>query len=208
MTGKSRTGPRHADDYYPTPFTVCQAAIAQLSPKPDCILDVGAGDGVWGREARQRWSQSTLVGVDIRDLPRPAAYNFWFPGTDFLHIKETGIADCILGNPPYKHADQFIHQSLRLLDKGGVLLFLLRMDFLGSVERSNKLWGKTPLERVIIGADRIKFTGSSPTHHHALYLWRKGYSGQPQLSWTRFKQASHIYDERQRQLPLPLERSA
>jgi hypothetical protein len=201
---KSRAGKRHAADLYPTPSPVCTASVTKLADlgiNPHFILDVGAGDGVWGKAARSQWSGAEVSGVEVRDLPQPAAYDIWHISR-FEDMKP-GCYDLILGNPPFKSADQFIHHGLRQLLPGGYLVFLLGIQFLGGKARRNDLWSQTPLKRVIVGSDRISFTGENPTHQHALYVWQNGYMGQPALDWIVWgDNSSRVYDERELQMSL------
>lgn len=181
----SRLPARNDADFYPTPMGFCRAALAQLPDglTPTCILDPGAGTGVWGRAARERYPGVTITGIDLRAVPKPAGYTFWI-NADFLRAATPQPAfDLVIGNPPFNVAEAFIRASLDLLEDGGVLMFLLRLAFLEGQARGSGLWSKTPPERVVVASRRIAFTGGSNPNSYALYIWRKGYTGDTRLGW-------------------------
>ena len=102
---KSRSGKRHTADHYPTPHPVCESALTKLADlriQPNFILDVGAGDGAWGKACRQQFPGVEIVGVEVRELPRPAEYDIWHVSR-FEDLK-AGCYDLILGNPPFRYA--------------------------------------------------------------------------------------------------------
>lgn len=180
--------PKRADfDFYPTPMTFCRTALAQLPPRftPRCILDPGAGTGVWGRAARERYRNSLITGVELREVARPSVYNFWF-NADFLRMPTAEPCfDLVISNPPFKHAESFVRSSLALLESGGYALYLLRLNFLESAERYHGLWKEHPPKTVVVSAKRVSFTGDGQSNAtaYAIYIWQKGYAGETSLRW-------------------------
>ena len=176
---------RHDFDFYATPPGFARAALEQLPAwfKPRCILDPGAGTGVWGRVARERWHNSLITGIEIRDVARPAAYNFWFT-SGFQHvIRKQPCFDLIIGNPPFKDAEMFVRGALEMLEDHGFLMYLLRLNFIAGQDRGAGLWKDTPLRKMVIASKRISFTGDSNPNDHALFIWQKGYVGEASLGW-------------------------
>ena len=156
---------------------------------PQTILDPGAGDGVWGRAARTRWPQSLIAGVELRAVPQPAGFNFWY-SDDYLRMTTAPAFDLIIGNPPYKLAESFVRQSLANLADGGYLVFLLPLGFLAGKGRFSGLYSDFPPERVAICAGRPSFTGNGKTdaHEYAVFYWRKVVTQRdPVLSWITFE---------------------
>src|SRR5260370_34132868 len=66
---KAARRPRHDKDVYQTPPEFAQAGLERVTVDPLRIVDVGAGDGIWGRLARERWPSAYLIGVELRDVP-------------------------------------------------------------------------------------------------------------------------------------------
>ena len=156
--------PRDPNDYYPTPITTVEAALALLPPtfKPVDILDPGAGDGVWGRAAREKWPYANITGVEVRHVEPPEEYDTW-QQEDFRMVVARPTFDLVMGNPPYKHAEEFVRLSLQCLDADGYLLFLLRLAFLEGQKRGRDLWRRLPPKAVHVCSARPSFTQDKRT---------------------------------------------
>lgn len=183
------TLPKRKDfDFYPTPLPVAVDALRRLPAgvNPRNILDPGAGTGVWGKAARFVWPKATVTGVDIRPVARPPQYSFWFQH-DFLLTDAHGTFDMVVGNPPYKYAEQFVKHGMKHLETGGYLVFLLRLNFLESQSRAAGLWRQHPPCKVVVCSSRISFTGDGKTNAtaYAYFIWQKGWQGETALSWSK-----------------------
>lgn len=183
------TLPKRNDfDFYPTPLSVAQDALGYVPSaiKPTCILDPGAGTGVWGQAARKLWPAATITGVDLRPVPKSPAYNFWFHG-DYLLMDAPPCFDLVIGNPPYKYAEQFVKQSFKFLESGGHLIMLLRLNFLESQSRATGLWRTHPLKQAVVCSKRVSFTGDGKTNAtaYAYFIWQKGWKGSTELMWSK-----------------------
>lgn len=179
--------PRHPEDYYPTPISTVESALAILPSgfAPLFILDPGAGDGVWGRGAARRWRYTEIHGVELRDVDQNGAYDIWYKNTDFRLLNYSCKYDLVMGNPPYKYAEEFIRLSLKHLRDGGYLVFLLRLAFLEGQERGKGLWQRLPPKAVHVCSARPSFTGNGKTDAtaYAVFLWEKAWQGIPTLGW-------------------------
>jgi hypothetical protein len=102
---------------------------------------------------------------------------------DFLEQKEPipGVT-CCLGNPPFKHAHEFVRKSRELYP---VTIMLLRLAFLESVRRSDIL-DAGDLKEVLLFANRLgfmhraSFTGkknSNSAMPFAWFSWCRDYKG-------------------------------
>lgn len=179
---------RRAFDFYPTPLHVASDALTFLPEgfTPQCILDPGAGTGVWGMASRRRWPNSLITGVELRtETPKPNAYNFWMH-QNFLLSTATPAFDLVVGNPPYDVAEQFIRHSLNCLEHGGYMVLLLRLAFLESQTRARALYRHTPPQSVVVRANRVSFTGDGQTNAtaYAYFIWQKDWHGEPALKWS------------------------
>ena len=82
--------------------------------------------------------------------------------------------DVILGNPPYSLALDFINKSLELLHPGGLLIFLLRTNFLES-EKRFKWWQEHPLSGLYTLHKRPSFTGrGTDATSYSWFVWERG----------------------------------
>ena len=85
--------------------------------------------------------------------------------------------DVIIGNPPYSLALDFINKSLELLHPGGLLIFLLRTNFLES-ERRFKWWQEHPLSGLYTLHKRPSFTGrGTDATSYSWFVWERGGTG-------------------------------
>jgi hypothetical protein len=188
---------RREHDFYPTPRAFCDEALALLNfdswdvfktgYRPLLrILDPGCGTGVWGQAALARWSNQFNVkvdGVEIRDVDTPADYHYLYRG-DF-RLQDTGMNyDLIIGNPPFKYAESFVHVGLENLNEDGMMLYLLPLSFLASKGRAKGLFRHTPPMEVHV-AHRVSFSGNGKVDNtdYAVYIWKQGWRGETSLKW-------------------------
>lgn len=170
--------PRSKNDFYPTPGGLVKAALDLLPGdfNPEYILDPGAGDGIWGIHARNKWPKSKLVWHDIVEYPNRFNGYDYYERYDYLDpsYKYNSGYDLIMGNPPYSLSEEFIEKSLELLKPDGYLMFLLRLTFLASQGRYKRLYssGKMPYQ-VIISSRRPSFTkdGKTDADDYGIFIW-------------------------------------
>jgi hypothetical protein len=157
--------PRDADDHYPTPNAFVQSALNLV---PDHIhvshiIDPGAGSGAFGTSAKQRWPDAKITGIETRDIPKPAAYTYW------LNMSYVGLSlgvqvDLVIGNPPYKYAEDAVRFGWEHLRPGGYMVYLLRLAFLEGQKRHYGLWREMPPDHVAVCSNRPSFTGDWVWH--------------------------------------------
>jgi hypothetical protein len=182
--------PRADFDFYPTPGAVVTAALELIPTQPETILDLGAGLGPFGYEARSRWPLAAILGVEVQPLPCPEAYDGWinasFPECR-PEVEVYGPFDAIIGNPPYRQAEEFIHHSLDLLAVDGWLVLLLRLAFLEGQRRRTSLYHQYPPHSVHVCSKRPSFTGDGKTDAtaYAVFCWSKCWRGTPALKWLK-----------------------
>lgn len=225
---------RRAFDFYATDPIVCDRALSHLPDKKfNHILDAGAGTGVWGLAARNKWRMSHITGIELRDEGSPPfhpdkddisiidvpttikrndgyyIYNRWFSGKSYLQVagynenikpKEASTKDAlpviikndtdlVIGNPPYNLAEDFVIYSIEnVLNDTGMICMLLQASFLWGERRFSRVNSKYPPKEVIV-RKRVSFTGNGKTNgdDYAYYIWEKGYTGKPQISWDMRK---------------------
>lgn len=150
------------------------------------ILDPGAGEGLWGSGARMIWTPREIVGVEIRDVPRPGEYDRWVLG-DFLTAEDSLIGrdfDLVIGNYPYKHAETFVRRGLELLAPGGVMCALFYLTFLESERRGSGLFAEFPPFLVSVAKKRPQFTGKANPNAACFMTFVKSWKGDTKLEWV------------------------
>lgn len=184
-------------DFYPTPAELAWAMVDLAAPNPRSVLDPGMGTGIFGLAVHSRYPNAWITGIDIK------LKNAYLPVYDFVvendftipevHSTPYDPDDCydlIIGNPPYKFAEEFVRRSLSLLSPDGELIFLLRIEFLASQGRFSGLWREYPPQTVYVCSARPSFTNDNHTDatDYAVYCWnnatrRRGTT----LRWLQWK---------------------
>lgn len=185
-------------DFYATPDALALAICKRLSAvvaEPRFLVEPSAGTGSFVRAVKATWPETWVEAVEVN--PDHAGHlvaadadfvatDDWPKWADASVAGQRGSPDLILGNPPFRQAQEHIEAGLRWLGEGGRLAFLLRLNFLGSSSRVG-FWGQPGLESVSVIAPRPSFglnkkgkPGTDGTEY-ALFVWRKGYEGPPQL---------------------------
>lgn len=96
---------------------------------------------------------------------------------------------CILTNPPYRHATEFILHALDLLPEGAPAIFLLRTTFLESKSRHDRLFSKGYLHAVYQLTQRIDcalngdFSKANSAVPYAWFIFRKTPCDNPAIYW-------------------------
>lgn len=148
------------------------------SPFSPRILDLGAGEGVWGQVAREYWPAAFIHGVELRALPKPADYNIWsnVDMRSWSNNYDCKPFDLVVGNPPYSLAEEAVRIGLQHVCPGGMVMLLLPLTFLASQSRRDGLYREYPLTYFAQFSQRISWTGNgkTPPRDHALFCWRKG----------------------------------
>lgn len=102
------------------------------------------------------------------------------------------LVTAIVTNPPYKGAQKYVEHALKLLNTwphSDRVIMLLRLDFLTSQARGKFFKEVGQLKHVDIFSYRIKCLkgdvddGASSAVNYAIFVWEKGYTGQPQIDW-------------------------
>lgn len=177
--------------FFPTPFRFARAIAGLVQLTPQTVLDPGAGTGVFGRVCRERWEDAFITGVELREVDPLPYYNHWITG-DFRSVQLGQKYDLIIGNPPFKYAEDFIRRGMQLLFTHGEMIFLLRLNVIAGYWRSIGLWRDMPPMIVHVFPTRPSFTLELNGHNatdvkteYAAFHWRKGYKGDPIIRWVK-----------------------
>jgi len=188
MSSTNRGTVRNADDYYVTPHWLIEdflAAFAEnniLACSPDeypRVLDPSAGgcDKYEMSYPTVLEKEGFLVeSWDIREDSRAGA-----KGVDFLQ-QPTGeycdVYDMIITNPPFKLAQEFTEHALGMVNEGGLVIMLQRLNWLGSQKRK-PMWQRLPLAAVYVHSKRPGFNPEKPSQtdstEYAHFVFCKGY---------------------------------
>lgn len=168
MSATNRGAKRKESDYYATPGKsyvpllgfLRQAGIQHVH-EPAC------GDGRIVRFLRAHGI--TATGADVR---KTCAKEKWFKQENFLTSCKHW--ECVLTNPPFSLAQEFVTHALPRYKH---VFMLLRLNFLGSQKR--KEWWETHVpDALIVLSERPDFTGDGgDACEYAWFYWGPSYRG-------------------------------
>lgn len=141
---QAKTSPdRQRDDFYPTWPAATEALLAVENFGP-YVWEPACGEGHMARVIA-----ATGRTVHLSDL---VERGFGAGGVDFLAASTLRAPD-IITNPPFKHAEAFLHHALDLGARK-VALFL-RLAFLEGVGRAERVYRQKPPSKIWIMSRRV-----------------------------------------------------
>lgn len=161
------------------------------------ILEPAAGDGriLYELEKgihlltdKEQICEMTAVDKYYGTSPSDKGYRsdilaFW--KQDFLTWETNNKYDLIVTNPPYSLATEYILKCHDLLADQGDMWFLLRLDFLGSKNRYQRLYTQMAPTTLLVLSQRPSFTndGATDAHNYGWFHWRKNNIRATQMFW-------------------------
>jgi hypothetical protein len=170
-------------DLYETP-AVAVEALLRVEQLPHRIWEPAAGRGAIARVLESAGHE--VIGTDL--INYGAGH---LGGIDFLKERSPRAA-CIVTNPPFRIANEFVARALELAP---TVIMLLRLAFLESERRTAILEGRG-LRRVHVFRKRLpmmhrdEWAGRKANSGMAFgwFVWERDYSGAPEIhriSWER-----------------------
>ena len=177
-------GEREQNDYYATdPMAI--DALASMIELPHKIWEPSCGDGHLAKRLIELGKD--VVSTDLIDR------GYGQGGVDFFATdKMPDNCDCIITNPPYKFATEYVLHALDLLPIGGMLAMFLKASFLEGKERKKKIYDVTPPKWLFPFSQRIMcakngdFEGMkkvSSAVAYAWFVWVKGDYNNTTIKW-------------------------
>lgn len=164
---------RKERDLYETPPWVTRALVPHLSPYPQ-IWEPACGSGQMVKVLQEAGYTVRFTDIDH--------------GRDFMFEREK--ADCIVTNPPYELATEFVEHALRLTQPYGLVAMLLRTDFDHAKSRSHLFRDCPAFAKKLVLTKRIAWfveadgkPKASPSFNHAWYIWDWKHEGAPTLAY-------------------------
>lgn len=174
---------RHSEDYYATDPKAIDALI-KVYNLPNQIWECACGEGHLAKRLTELGYD--VVSTDLVDR------GYGIGGVDFLCEMDNRGCDCILTNPPYKCAADFVLHALDIIPAGGVVVMFLKTTFLEGQMRYNKLFSKYPpryifqfVKRILcaLNGDFEKQREIGSAVSYCWMIWEKGYKGETIIKW-------------------------
>lgn len=150
------------NELYPTPERVVEALMGVITFLPGDLF-LGPCKG---------------TGAIIDKVPLPfyqKIYAELSEGVDYI-TTEFPQVDVIITNPPFSLTEEFLRKSFRELKPDGTLIYLQRVNYLGSIKRV-PFWKEIGFpEKTPIIIPRPRFVGGgSESCEYAWFIWDRGH---------------------------------
>lgn len=178
MPERAGHGKRDPNDYYATTPAmarrICEVIQRDYAMSPSSILEPGCGAGTFLGAIRATWPAARLRGIEVHaDLAEwSQKLGFDVVLSDLL-ANDWGRYDLIIGNPPFSLSEGFIRHLRTHLAPGGLLVLLLRLNFLESQDRFREFWPDFPPSHIYVSPHRPGFTpdGKTDGTGYGVYVW-------------------------------------
>ena len=173
---------RQQHDYYATEPRAVELLLAEEDFAPT-IWECACGEGHLSKVIERAGYEVISTDLIYRGFGYPASVDFLIEG------KENSFDGDIITNPPYKYAQEFIEQSLKVIQPHHKVAMFLKLTFLEGQKR-RKLFDSNPPRTVYVSSSRLicarngefeKFPHSAIAY--AWFVWEKGYSGNTVIKW-------------------------
>ncbi len=171
---------RYADyngvDFYPTPKWATYA-LMDNEKFNGSVFECACGDGQMAEVIKK---YNNVQASDLYD------YGYGEAHINFLEVKDR--YQNIITNPPFNEAENFVLHAYDIVEEK--MAFLLRLAFLESTKRQEKIFNIIPPTRVWVFSERITFyprgkqRQGSGTTAYAWFIWDKTQKKQPtEIHW-------------------------
>lgn len=177
---KRSEGDREKNDYYKT----CPFGTKSLLKKEDIqgvVLEPACGDGAISKILEKQDSVDKVISLDIVDRG-------YGKKQDYFSYEPKEDIDCIVTNPPYKKALEFVKKALNDVKDGGKVCMLLKLVFLESEVRYD-FFKNNPPNNIYVFSKRLDIWKSGEVGKnsglvcYAWFVWNKGNTNLPKVDW-------------------------
>lgn len=175
---------RESNDFYATDPIAVDKLVGSIGFIPSVVWECACGTGCLSERLKQYCHG--VVSTDVIDRGYGQVQ-------DFLLAKEMPSGcSCIITNPPYKLATEFILHALSLLPDGCKCIMFLKTTFLEGEKRHRLLFSKYPPQRILQFSKRVlcaknaefqKMRKVGSAVSYAWFVWEKGYKGETTITW-------------------------
>lgn len=169
---------RQPHDFYETPSGVVDLVLEELRLGPaydGFVVDPGSGMGAVAEAVARRCPLATVQGVEVQEnlvlaCREKGVSSVGYEHADFLKWRPTTLPDLVIGNPPFKHALEFVSKALQIVKPAGRVALLLPQGFRGGHGRY-LFHQANPAEEIVI-VPRPSFNGSGvDSTEYSWFVW-------------------------------------
>lgn len=173
---------RQAEDYYATEPKATEILLQNETFSP-VVWECACGEGHMAKVLEAAGYEVISTDLVNRGYGDPEPF-------DFLKDTLEDFDGDIITNPPYKFAKEFVETAMETVSEGHKVAMFLKLQFLEGKARK-EMFAKYPPETVYVFSSRVlcakngefeKYPSSAVAY--AWFVWKKGYSGCPQIKWV------------------------
>jgi hypothetical protein len=201
LAGGNPANDRVDNDFYATDPKAVVKLLLKYGINGSNILEPCIGNGNIANAIKDFYDDFynntlNITGVDVVDRGYPNTIIH-----DYLTWETDKKFDCIITNPPYSLAKEFVEKSMTLLNEGydedgypkGQLIMFLKIQFLEGAKRK-ELFEKYPPKYIYVFRNRMATWNNgqaldpngkrwATTMCHAWFVWEKGSTTEPIVRW-------------------------
>lgn len=188
IAGTSVTRERIKDDYYATPTKATESLLDSFNLN-ECktFYEPACGEGHISKILLDRFKGTTILSTDL------IYRGFGKGGINFLNIFTGMKFDCVITNPPFKLAKEFILKAIQISSK--YVIIFAKIQLLERVGRK-ELFDNYPPKYIYVFRNRINpLRNGNPLDENgkpwastmcfAWFVWEIGFKGEPIIRWLR-----------------------
>ena len=178
---------RESNDYYATSPIAIDMLLRKIQI-PHYVYEPACGEGHLSKRLEELGH--TVYSSDVCNRG-------YGDVMDFLSVERVpsclGNDFCILTNPPYKYASDFVTKALSLANDGQYVIMFLKTTFAEGKGRYEKIFSVTPPKYVYQFVSRVlcakngyferMIKGGGSAVSYSWWIWQKGYKGITILDW-------------------------
>ena len=180
---------RIENDYYATPLKATEELLNKFDLSScDSFWEPACGEGHISKVLLNKFKNATVTSTDLIDR------GYGKGGINFLNMFAEKV-DCIITNPPFKLAKEFILKALTLSNK--YVIMFAKIQLLEGIGRK-ELFEKYPPKYIYVFRNRInplrngnpldeKGKSWASTMCFAWFVWEIGFKGEPIIRWLQTK---------------------
>ena len=196
IAGMSTERERVKDDYYATPPEATRELLKNFDLcLCNTFLEPSCGEGHISEEIKSFFKINSDEIVYSQDL---IDRGYGIGGIDFLKFNPSEKYDCVITNPPFKLAKEFIEKGLKISNK--YVIMFAKIQLLEGIGRK-ELFEKNPPKYIYVFRNRINpLRNGNPldekgkpwasTMCFAWFVWEIGFNGEPTIRWLQTKKSS------------------
>ena len=186
--GNPKNGRVENDFYATNPKAVTMLMDAYGKFENFDILEPCVGQGHIAEVIKQLHKNNRIDCIDIVNRGYPDTIT-----SDFLTTQIDKKYDCVITNPPFSLAQEFIEKSFTVLKRNGIICMFLKIQFLEGVKRK-EFFEKYPPKYIYVFRQRMATWNNgnatdsngkrwATTMCHAWFIWENNYKGEPIIRW-------------------------